>query len=188
MKKCFIDYDCVLYDLQSTVIKKVKKDYGVTLSYSDIKYWNFVIEKFPISANVYTDLEHYSKGVHFDGSVDFMNTLYDIFGKENVYIITDSHPSLIKSKDEEIFNIYGTTNVIHEAYKHLVTGDNFLCDDSIDNIINHVSHNEKGIGFIFDYEGLYGWNKNPMENRSERIFRKTSYEEVIKHILEQKQK
>jgi len=186
LKKCFVDYDSFLYDLQKAAIIKAKNDYGISLTYEEISHWNFFKEHFPKSLNAYTEWDHYSKGVHFEGSVEFMHSLYDIFGKENVFILTNSHPSLIEQKDKEIEEIYGTTNIIHAEDKYLITGDNFLLDDYCVNIVNHTNHNKGGHGVLFDYKGKYGWNKEPIECSSSRIVRKTSYSAILDYIKEVK--
>ncbi len=182
MQKCFVDFDSFLFDLQMAAIVKVKNDYGVNLTYAQINDWNFISDNYPLSLNAYTEWKHYKKGVYFEGAIIFMEALFTIFGKENVYILTNSHPSLIEYKDKEIEEIFKTTNIIHAADKHFITGDNFLLDDNCDNILNHTSHNKGGVGVLFDYMGQYGWNKTPIECSSDRIVRKTSYQEILDYI------
>ena len=148
-KKVFVDYDSMLYDLQLASIKRTKDVYNVSLTYEDIDNWHF-FEQYPESIKAYTEWEHYSQGKHFEGAVEFMQKLYKMFGKENVFILTNSHPSLIEKKDKEIERVYGTKNIIHAADKYLITGDNILIDDHCENIEKHVQHNPNGIGILFD--------------------------------------
>jgi len=181
MKKAFVDYDSMLYDLQEAAIKRAKEVYNVELTYEDIDCWTF-FERYPEAIKAYTEWEHYSKGIHFDGAVEFMHNLYDIFGKDNVFILTNSHSSLIEKKDKEIEKIYGTKNIIHAEHKYLITGDNFLFDDYHVNIEKHVQHNKNGIGVLFDYQGRYSWNKKPIEKEYNRVIRATDYNEIIEFV------
>lgn len=175
--KIFVDYDCVLSNLQAESIKKAKKEYGVELTFEDINSWSF-FDKYPLVYSVFKEWELYKEAEDFDQSIWFMEQLYAMFGKENVYILTHTHESFINEKDEEIKKTYGTNNIIHAEHKYLHTGNHVLIDDYHINVELHAKHN-KGLGLLFDRKGEYGWSKEPIEDKYENVMRVTSYEEIL---------
>jgi len=180
-KQIFVDFDCVLSDLQFVTRGYAKEKYNISLTDRDIVSWEFW-GQYPKVFQCFSNLKLYSQAPIYTGAVEFMNNLYNLFGKENVFILTHSHSNLVDYKNELIKEVFNTDNVIHAKDKYLVTGDNVLIDDYLGNIEGHVNHNKGGFGIIFDKDGEFGWNKEPLEHRHDRVVRLETYEKIINKL------
>lgn len=169
-----LDFDNLVYDLESLNLKFVKDHYGVTLKSRDITHWNFYLTEFPEVEKIWGDFKLYSKAKFFENAKQFYEDLYSI---KKVRIITASYPQIEKEKDKMIFDFFQKeVEIIHARDKYLFTKKSVLIDDTSGHIEKHVINNNN-YGILFDLNGQYGWNKDCMKH--DLIIRATSYDEVL---------
>lgn len=65
MEKISLDFDNVLFDLESLNISTVKKLYGVEMTAMDIDNWDFYPNNYPLIRNIWGDWDLYKKGSFF---------------------------------------------------------------------------------------------------------------------------
>lgn len=182
MKKVSIDFDEVLYGLHEAHAIFLKEEYGVDVKRKDVTDWNYLIDNYPNITEVWSEWNKYIRGDLLEGSIGFVKKVNELFGIDNVKIVTATHTDIIKEKDVFVKEHFDN-EVIHSCkQKFLYTKDSILLDDHGKNIIDHVRENSAP-GIIFD-QG-YGWNQNKAENHVKDIYRAASYDEVLyilKHV------
>lgn len=155
MKKISLDFDNVLFDLESLNIKTVKELYGVDMTAMDIDNWDFYPNNYPLIKNIWGDWDLYKKGSFFEGDQNFVQTLQKQF---EVQIVTASYETIEDQKDELIHNRYGDIKIIHtRTGKAPYTQDSILVDDGLHNITDHININ--GLPAIL-VDRQYGWNQD----------------------------
>lgn len=174
MKILSIDFDNVLYDLESLNIKKVKEIYGVNMTAMDINNWNFYPDNYPLIRNIWGDWDQYNQGHFFEGDQDFIKELQKRF---EIQIVTASYEAIENEKNELIFNRYGDIKVVHvRTGKAPHTKNSILVDDGLHNISDHVIINQQP-AILVDRE--YGWNQG---FQHDLVVRANNYQSIIDGI------
>lgn len=174
MKKISLDFDNVLFDLESLNIKTVKEIYGVNMTAIDIDNWDFYQNNYPLIMNIWGDWNLYSKGSFFDGDQDFVQTLKKQF---EVQIVTASYETIEKQKDEMIYNRYGDIKIIHtRTGKAPYTKDSILVDDGLHNVTDHININRMPAILV---DRQYGWNQNYIHALATRA---SDYDSILRQI------
>lgn len=176
-----IDFDDVLWDIQKGTSIFLKERYGYAPKKDEIPTWAFLVEEFPDVITAWSDWKYYGQGGIIDGSVEFINNLKEMVGKNSIQIVTASFPEIIDKKNELILDIFNIekVNIIHTRDKHLFTTGTTLIDDAMHNILKHVDHNND-LGILVDFG--YGWNQEPIELDNGNIFRAKSYKDILNLI------
>jgi hypothetical protein len=169
-----LDFDSVLYGLDTIAIEFIKKEYGVRLTPMDINNWDF-FKKYPKVYTVFSNWELYKEAKLIDGAQEFFQTVVKNYGKENIQIVTSSPETIITDKNIMIENLFSFDNVIHSYNKSKHTKGTILVDDALHNIECHVNTNNNH-GLLFDLG--YGWNQLKLENHP-LVKRVKSYEETL---------
>lgn len=169
-----VDFDDVMYGLIEVNIKFIYREYGVLLSPIEVSHWNYLIDKFPRIREVWGNWDEYKHGEVIEGGMEFMSKLNQLFGKNNVNILTASDPRIAEEKDKMIAKLFPGNKVIH-AYeaKHLYSAGSVTIDDNIGNVLGHVIHNNCP-GIIFD--NGYGWNQEKVEDEISGLYRVNNFD------------
>ena len=197
--KIFIDYDTTLINLIDPWIKWINEKYQVSLQTDDINRWYYLGDVFGAEANDFWKSEKYNhytdRDVYkpYNGAVDFFHTVQNIFGRENVYIISSSRNHHIAEKIEHAkyyFSIDPSNFISVKDKKYVLTKNGILIDDYPLHVMEHIHYNNHP-GIVFNYENRFGWSKESnylldptlsdflevVQNKKFSI--KTSYEEVL---------
>ena len=166
-----IDFDNVLFDLESLNCKKTKEWYGVDITPIEIKYWNYYPEHYPDIAKIWSDFSLYSEGSFFDNDQDFIEELRK---KYEIQIVTASEKAIEEGKDEMIYKRYGDIKIVHTTVKYIHTEGSILIDDAVHNIKPHIEEN-KDPALLVDRG--YGWNQG--YNGVPRV---SSFEEILSEL------
>lgn len=171
-----LDFDNVLYDLETLNTKEVKRIYGVDISPNDIDYWDFYPDKYPEVMKAWGDWNIYSQATFFEGDIDFVNYLREKY--DDVQIVTASYASIEDKKDEMILSRYGDIKIVHTGKnsKATFTRDSILVDDGLHNIKDHIVRNNMPAVIV---DRGYGWNKNYSCDMSSRAH---CFETILKAI------
>jgi 5'(3')-deoxyribonucleotidase len=189
--KIFCDYDSVLVNFTASWLKWIHKTYNINIRTIQMSNFNYLEEHLGSHANEFWK----TKGFYGDVKVipeapNFLSELQGLVGKENVFIVTSSHPVTQPEKHEHIHKNFSIAdeNIIHARVKHPHTKGGVLIDDHILNCVNH-SLNNKAPSIVFDYKGEYGWSKFTNYNDVESlqkvqpfIVKCRSYESVIRQL------
>lgn len=178
IKGVSFDFDDVLYNLTKVNLKYIEDKYGVKLKPNEVNSWTYYHDNGfgSIIENVWNNPQKYLESDLIEGAYEFYKEIEGVYGKDNIQIITASFPNIINVKDDYIKSIFNhDCNIIHTHDKYLYTKDTILIDDSVNNIVKHIEHNNNpAILFGLDY----GWNSNFKED-NENLFRANSYEEAL---------
>ena len=178
IKGVSFDFDDVLYNLTKINLKYIKEQYGIELKPKQVTDWNYYKNSGfeSILENVWNNPQKYLESELIDGAYEFYKEVENIYGKDNIQIITASFPNIINVKDQYIKDIFNNDcKIIHTHDKFLYTKDTILIDDSINNILKHVEVN-KNPAILFSLD--YGWNSDFKED-NEIIYRANSYNEAL---------
>lgn len=165
--KIFLDFDSTLVDLHEPYINWLKAEKNIKIKTKDISHWNWVIEQYGEDTSNYFKIDGiYEKEVKpISGSQLFIKTLNKLYGKENVFIISNSFKNMVIEKTEYARKNYDIfiNNFIHVEDKWKFTSDGILVDDAPHNVVNHTINNRKP-SILFNYRNRYGWAKlkNPI--------------------------
>jgi len=178
MKKISLDFDGVVYDLDTLHQVFIKETYGENYSTTDATYWEYLYERYPSIVKVWTDWAIYKTAPFIDGAIDFVDELKKRYGSESIQFVTSSPESIQKEKTKMIEKIFGL-DVIHvtKEKKSIYTNGTILMDDAKHNIIDHLE-NTPNQAILFDLNGAYGWSKD--FKVCERSVRAKSYADVLK--------
>lgn len=172
-----LDFDNVIYDLETRNIKYVKEVYGIDLTSLDINSWNYYLDKYPDVEKVWKDFNLYSQAEFFENAKKLYNELCSI---APVDIITASYPEIEDQKDIMIYECLSRdANIIHTRDKYCHTKNSVHIDDNADHVFKHVQNNQKP-GLLFDLNAGYGWNKSCKEHPL--IKRVLNYDELLNEV------
>ena len=198
--KIFIDYDTTLINLIDPWIKWINEKYQVSLQTDDINRWYYLGDVFGAEANDFWKSEKYNHYTDRDiykpysGAVDFFHTVQNIFGQDNVYIISSSRDHHVAEKIEHAkyyFDIKPSNFIPVKNKKYALTKNGILIDDYPLHVMEHIHYNNHA-GIVFNYENRFGWSKesnyllDPTLSdfldvvQDKKFSITTSYEEVLK--------
>lgn len=169
-----IDMDDTIENLLECWVSELNKAYGTDVKYDEVFVWDMT-KVFPslTKPEIYAPLHNpdfWSKVQPLPGSVEYVKRLID--DGHNVYIVTTSHYTDIKSKMENVlekhFPFISWKNVIITSNKQLVNGD-ILIDDGVHNleggkyikILMDAPHNrsydaeKNGMLRVYNWEEIY---------------------------------
>jgi 5'(3')-deoxyribonucleotidase len=189
--KVYCDYDSVLVDFTTPWVKWINRNYHTNVTTLQMKHFEFLRDSFGEHANTYWQTKGcYSEVFPIPEAPNFLSKLQEMVGKENVFIVTSSHPVTKPEKHEHIQQYFSIAEeqVIHARVKHPHTKDGILIDDHILNCVNH-SLNNNAPSIVFDYKGQYGWSKftnyedvESLQKVAPFIVKCRSYESVIRQL------
>ena len=167
--KIYIDYDNTLINLIDPWILWINNKYNVNFTSNDINCWHFLGEVFGKEANDFWRCEennpYADKNIlqPHHGATEFLNTIQNQFGKNNVTIISSTMEHHQIEKFEHAQYYFGIKKeqfipVNGHAEKHTFTKNGILVDDYPLNIMKHVHYNQQK-GFVFNYNDSFGWCK-----------------------------
>ena len=163
----FIDYDTTLVNLIDPWVEWINKKYNVTISSNDINRWYYLGEVFGSEANNFWKSEEYNHYTDreifqpYEGAVEFFHTLQDMFGRENVFIISSTKDHHKKEKIEHAKHYFSISNdqfIAVEKGKYTLTSGGVLIDDYPLHVMDHIEYN-KHKGIVFNFEDRFGWCK-----------------------------
>ena len=157
--RIYLDFDSTLVDLVSGWINWLKLEKNIRIMQGDITSWNWISETFGEDVNDYWKI----KGIYntikpIPGSIEFVTVLKDLYGKENIFIISHSDVTMKKEKELYAEKHYKTlaSNFFHAEKKWEYTSDGLLMDDAPHNVLGHTRNNNKP-AILFNYRNKYGW-------------------------------
>lgn len=161
--KIYVDYDSTINDLDSKWCKWIFKHYKDKITSKDILSWTWIEDTYGKGANsFFQNPDIYSKDIikPLKNSQNFIDTIIDLFGYENIYIITSSYPGTEIEKEYHICRYFPikSDNIIHSNQKWKHTHDGILIDDNIHTVRDHCKYN-KQFGIVFDKGSNNGWSK-----------------------------
>ena len=169
-----IDMDDTIENLLECWVNELNKAYGTDVKYDEVFVWDMT-KVFPslTKTEIYAPLHNpnfWRKVQPLPGSVEYIKRLID--DGHNIYIVTTSHYTDIKSKIENVlekhFPFISWKNVIITSNKQLVNGD-ILIDDGVHNleggkyikILMDAPHNrsydaeKNGMLRVYNWEEIY---------------------------------
>jgi len=165
--KIFVDYDTTLVNLIDPWVSWINERYNVNISPNDINRWYFLGEVFGPEANNFWKSEEYNHYTNrdifqpYDGAIEFFHTLQDIYGQENVLIISSTKDHHKEEKIEHAKHYFGIESdkfIAVEKGKHTLTVGGILIDDYPLHVMEHIEYNKQK-GIVFNFENRFGWCK-----------------------------
>lgn len=158
--KIYIDLDSVLANIDSVWCNWMNQELGINIKPEDILFWDYPKMLYGNIVSEFWNLETiYEDCAIFEGAIEFIDSLKELYGKENIIVISAKYDSLIEAKNEWIERWLGDTLAIHESQKFKFTKDGILIDDRFENVVLHVTENNKP-GILFNYNNKYCWVSN----------------------------
>lgn len=155
--KIILDYDSTLVDLMGPWIGWLKREYGVSVSTKDIKYFGWLKDAFGDKADDFWRTPGvYDTVVPLPGAQDFVSFLLRM--GYDVSVVSASHPDMYVEKEIHCAKYFGL-DMKHSHSKHELTKDALLIDDCPAHVHEHVRVNPGCWAFLFNYMGSYGWAK-----------------------------
>ncbi len=163
--KIYIDYDTTLVNLIDPWVGWINEKYNVAITSNDINRWYFLGEVFGLEANDFWKSETYNHYTDRDvfqpykGAVEFFHALQNLYGHENIFIISSTKDHHKKEKIKHAKHYFGISDdqfIAVEKGKHTLTNDGILIDDYPLHVMEHIYHNQKK-GIVFNYENRFGW-------------------------------
>lgn len=197
------DVDSVLLDTEEVIFNRIKDEYNVVIGPMDVTHWTYYIENFPSILEYFGNPELYDKVEPIYEMIDVMAEVIELYGAENIQLITSSHSKMKDAKEMALKRFYGhlkdwdKIEVIHVGlkedesgenhepetphHKHVFSENTILIDDAIHNMEDHLNYNHYNFGILVDFG--YGWNQNFSSDRAPRAKSPKSILEIIKRRL-----
>ena len=141
-----LEFDDVLYDLQSLNEKYMRNTYGG--AYAIIQHHDELKKLFPsIKQDLLNNAAEYCKGELLPGALEFYQELVDTFGENNIQIVTNSCPDVVIAKTQMIRNFGINCLIIHDKDKYKYTSGTILIDNYYINIQEHINKTD-GCGIL----------------------------------------
>lgn len=166
--KIYVDYDTTLVNLIDVWLEWVKEHFHVSFRTMDINRWYFLRDTIGKKAHWFYQHFGYLSDKEkesiqpFKGAVEFIKNLQDVFGAENVCILSSTGGDVDReSKISHIkchFPMLGEEQckLVPHGPKHPYTKDSVLVDDYSLHVLEHVHYNDS-LGFLFNYQNRFGW-------------------------------
>lgn len=191
------DVDSVLLDTEEVIFEYVKKNYNTVIGPKDVTHWTYYIENFPSVLQYFGNPEIYEKVEPIYDMIEVMSEVIELYGAENIQLITSSHEAISEAKEDAVNRYYGhlkdwdKIDIVHVGlnhesdgkshHKHEYSENTILIDDAIHNIEDHLNYNHDNFGILVDFG--YGWNQDFNNNRAPRAKSPSSILDIIKRKL-----
>ena len=197
------DVDSVLLDTEEVIFERINAVYNRVINAKDVTHWTFYMENFPSILEYFGNPELYEKVKPIYEMIEVMREVIEIYGANNIQLITSSHSDMKEAKEAALRRFYGhlkdweKIDIIHVGlkdedmgeglesnishHKHVFSENSILIDDAIHNIEDHLNHNHYNEAILVDFG--YGWNQNFTHSRAIRAKSAGSILDIIKRKL-----
>lgn len=159
--KIYIDVDSVLANIDAVWCLWMNKNFGINIKPEDILFWNYPQHRYGSEVYNFFELDSIYNLCHpYKGAKQFVDDCVSLVGLSNVTIVTATPDVLISNKNKWIKRyINKDISVYHIKDKWKWTKDGILIDDRFENVVLHVTENNKP-GILFNYNNKYCWVSN----------------------------
>lgn len=159
--KIYIDVDSVLANIDAVWCLWMRKNLGINIDSENILFWKYPQMLYGSEANRFWELDFiYNFCSPLKGAKQFVDNCIDLVGLKNVALITATPDHLISNKNKWIdMHISKDITIHHTDRKWQYTSDGILIDDRFENVVLHVTENNKP-GILFNYNNKYCWVSN----------------------------
>jgi 5'(3')-deoxyribonucleotidase len=181
--KIYIDIDSTLANIDSVWCMWMDKNLGINIKPEDILSWNYCEMVYGKIVSEFWEYDNiYDTCAILDGAKEFISSLKNMYGKENIILISATPKNLVKAKNEWIDRWLEDTLAIHESQKFKFTKGGILIDDRFENVLLHVTQNKKP-GILFNYNDKYPWVRNfKYACKDYGIQYETNYDSILNYL------